>query len=366
MTTEAESAADSLARLWRGYSGKVYGSYSPLNSALAGAVARSDELLEFVRAQPPHGHDPNMLMAVIQFLVLGGLDHPISTLYESEPAALEADEIRFLLEDLCRVEADRISPLMATRRIQTNEVGRTAGLALGLACAAKSIGSPFALIDAGASAGLNLLLDEYQIDFEGAAVLGPVDSPVRIPCQVIPDHLPLPVTLPPISARAGLDRDPVDLSDPDNVRWLLACIWPGTGRQDRARAAMELAGARPSLVRPGDMVTDLPDLIEEMGDGPVVVVTSWSAGYLVEEDRRVFESVLAGAARRRPVAWVCVDAPGVSDCFRPATAPPDGSQIPSVLGLAVFRDGTVASRSLGYMHSHGAWVHWLDADLVPG
>lgn len=366
MTTDADSATDSLARLWRGYSDKVYGGYSPLNSVLAAAVARSDELLGYVRAQAPHVHDPNMLMAAVQFLVLGGLDHPITEIYESDPEALDVDEVRPLLEDLCRIEGDRLSALMAGRRIQTNEVGRTGGLALGLACAAKSVGSPLALIDAGASAGLNLLLDEYQLDFGAAGSIGPEDAPVRIACEVTPPDLSVPATLPALGRSAGLDRDPIDLTDPENMRWLLACIWPGTGRHERARAAMELASGRPSLVRRGDMVADLPALMDGMDDGPLAIVTSWSFSYLTVDQRRGFESALAAAGRRRPVAWVCSDGPGVSDYFRPDTPPPDGSQIPSVLGLAVFRDGGVESRTLGYMHSHGAWVHWLDDELVPG
>ena len=366
MTTEAEPASDSLARLWRGYSTKVYGGYSPLNSALAAAVAESDELLEFVRVQPSHAHDPNMLMASIHYLVLGGLDHPIAAFYESGSAEFDTDEVRGAVQDVCRAESQRLSRVMAARRIQTNEVGRTPGLALGLACAAKQIGAPLTLIDAGASAGLNLLLDEYLLEFSSGVSLGPTGSPVRIPCEVVPADLPLPVDVPVLVQRAGLDRDPVDLSNPDNVRWLLACIWPGTGRHERARAAMSLAATRPSIVRRGDMARDLPGLIDDLGPGPLAVMTSWSFSYLSEEDRRGFEAALADAGRHRPVAWICSDAVGVSDLFRPEIPPPGGSHIPSAVGLAVFTGGTVESRSLGYMHSHGAWVHWLDTELLPG
>src|SRR5262249_54252048 len=71
---------------------------------------------------------------------------------------------------------------LATRHTQTNEPGRAALLALGLPIGAGQIGTPIGLLDAGCSAGLNLLLDRYRFDFGAAGGLGPADSPVTIPC----------------------------------------------------------------------------------------------------------------------------------------------------------------------------------------
>jgi hypothetical protein len=363
-TAQAPPEPDGLARLWGGYARKVYGSYSPLNSALADAVSRSPRLLDFVQRQPSHAHDPNMLLAAVQFIVLTGTDHPLASLY-AEGNGTDPAAVTELLESFCEEHRDELVRILADRRIQTNEVGRAPGLALGLACAARLIGEPLALVDAGASAGLNLILDEYRLRFGSDAEVGPASSSVVIDCRIQPADLPLPRELPPIYNRAGIDRSPVDLSDPANVRWLLACIWPGTGRQQRAAAAMELMAARPPLVREGDMVTDLPSLLDDVRRGPVAVVTSWSFSYLLADARREFESVLRTAGRVAPVAWVCCDTAGVTDLFRPTEPPPDDNDIPSVLGLAVFDGERVESRCLGYMHSHGAWVNWLDHDLTP-
>lgn len=363
-TAQAAAEPDALGRIWSGYARKVYGTYSPLNSALATAVSSSPELLDFLRSQPAHAHDPNMLLAAVQFLVLGGTDHPLADVYGSSSFD-DPDHLRSLLEAFCAQHRDELSAILVSRRIQTNEVGRAPGLALGLMCAANLLGDPLALIDAGASAGLNLLLDEYQLRYGPDIQVGPTTAEVRIDCAVEPRDLRIPPAMPRLSRRAGLDRNPIDLSDPDNARWLEACIWPGTGRQERAAAAMRLMAGRDQLVRRGDMVADLPALIDSMRPGPVAVVTSWSFSYLSEEERRGFESVLIEAGHSGPVAWVCCDTAGVTQLFQPGQPPPDDGDIPSVLGLAVFEGDRISSHCLGYMHSHGLWVHWLNSEITP-
>jgi len=357
---------DELSRVWTGYARKVYGSYSPLNSALAEAVSKSSVTLAFLRRQPPHAHDPNMLLAAIQYLVLGGADHPIAAMYEPDAKAVDGTSLVDLVESFCSKNDTELAHILATRRIQTNEVGRSGGLALGLACAAKLVGEPVGLVDAGTSAGLNLLMDRYLLRFGPDSQIGPGTSPVQVACRVDPPNLPLPSRLPSISARVGLDRAPVDLTDASNVRWLLACIWPGTGRQERAAAAMRLASEHPPPLVEGDMVTELGRVIESVRPGPVVVMTSWSFSYLQDDERRAFERELAAAAGGGPVVWVCCDSPGASDLFQPSEPPLDDGDIPSVFCLAVFEGGEVRSHCLGYMHSHGAWVRWLDRSLTPG
>lgn len=348
---------DALERLWRGYAKKVYGSYSPLNSALAAAVAADPQLLEMVRSLPPHGHDPNMLLAAVQYLVFAGADDAFSASYRSSDLAGAADELR----TFCVSNDAAIRALIGSRRIQTNEVGRSAPLGLALACAAQRLGEPLNLVDAGASAGLNLLLDEYFLDFGAGRTVGPPDSPVRVSCALEPLDLPVPDRLPALASKVGLDREPVDLSVDENVRWLLACIWPGTGRHERARAAMQLAASRPGLVQRGDMVGDLGPLLASFGDEPAVVVTSWSYSYLPVDVRSAFQQALEAASVDRPVAWICCDGIGVVDLFQPATPPPDRGEIPSVLGLAVFEGCSVDARSLAYVQPHGMWMEWLSS-----
>ena len=152
---------------------------------------------------------------------------------------------------------------IATRSTQTNEVNRCVYLAAALALAAGGAGvaggtgaedgasrgseataEAVALVELGASAGLLLGLDRYDVELSagrGTSQLGRAGSPVR--CRGT-DRTTAPIELPrvpPIAGRVGIDRHPVRLDDADAVRWLLACLWPDVpGRVERFTAARDL------------------------------------------------------------------------------------------------------------------------------
>ena len=110
---------------------------------------------------------------------------------------------------------------------------------------------PLALIEIGASAGLNLRWDHYAYDYGGRAA-GVPSSPLTIECELVGPHLP-PLDPPPVVWRAGVDLAPVDASDPADARWLRACLWPDQpARQARLAAALEIARSHPVDIRRGD------------------------------------------------------------------------------------------------------------------
>ena len=371
-TKPAPERLAALSRLWSRFAEHEFGAYSPLYAAIGRAVAADDDVLGLVLEAPPPAHQPNVLLAAVHYLVLGGLDHPLADLYRRPQTGADPGP---LFRDVCLGHRGQILELMATRRTQTNECGRCAVLAPGLARAAAWIGQPVGLVDAGASAGLNLLVDRYHLDYDGHGAIGPADSAVRISCSVraAPPHWP--PALPRIGRRVGIDRSPIDLTDPDDVRWLLACVWPDTGRLERTAAAVELARLHPAAVRKGDMVTDLPSALDEVGGGPVVVVTSWSYSYLSPDQRQGFAAVLADAGRHQPVAWVSMDTVGVVEQLigpletltDPAGTGPDTAGItPSLLGVVVYDGYDSHAEALALVHPHGAWISWLTGARLAG
>jgi hypothetical protein len=349
---------EALAQIWSYYSTNVYGAYAPLYSRLARLVAGDDDLLELVHAAPPYAHDPNVLLAAAHYLVLGGVDHPAARFFSDDPAR---DDAGPAFKDLCLTHRRELMEIMSSRRIQTNECGRSAVLAVGLSTAASRVGEPIALLDAGASAGLNLRLDRYLLDFGSFGRVGPDDSSVRVTCDVRGGNLDVPPAVPRFRARLGIDRSPIDLADPDGVRWLLACTWPGTGRLTRTSAAIGLAARYPVAIRRGDMVDDLPSALATLGDGPVAIVTSWSFSYLPPSDRPRFQEILNEEGRRRPVTWVSCEGAGIVEAFpRPGVDAVDG-EFPSVLGLAVYDRTSVSAEALALVGAHGQWIDSLDA-----
>jgi hypothetical protein len=251
---------------------------------------------------------------------------------------------------------------ISSRHTQTNEPGRAALLAVGLAAAADLVGEPIGLLDAGCSAGLNLLIDRYRFEYGPMGGLGPTDSPVTITCE-LRGAAPVRTRLPTIAARLGVDRSPVDLAQTDDAGWLLACVWPDTGRLARTAAAIELARRHPPKVISGDMVTDLDAALDTFDLSlPIVVVTTSACGYLTVEQRHAFLAVLERRARRRPLAWLSVDAPGVIDLFPVPPTTDRATTTASVMGLVTFETGTAVGRALGLCHAHGAWMEWTDSD----
>ena len=179
------------------------------------------------------------------------------------PASREA------LARFCADRAERLAATLATRRTQTNEVARCGWLLPAFAAVAD--GRPLALIEIGASAGLNLRWDHYAYDYGGPGRRGSLvaaDDRMRAGGPHVP-----PLDPPPVAWRAGIDLAPVDASDPADARWLRACLWPDQpARQARLAAALAIAREHPVEIRRGDALALLPGLIAEAPADALVCV----------------------------------------------------------------------------------------------
>ena len=152
--------------------------------------------------------------------------------------------------------------------MQTNEVGRSALIGPALTWAASRLPLPFRLVDVGSSAGLNMLCDRYLLDYGEHGTTGDPAAAVRVECTVLGGRPPIAPRLPEIGSRVGIDLDPPDLRDPDDSRWLLACVWPGTNRTERTERAIATAAADPPEVLQGDAADLLPGVIRSRRKGP--------------------------------------------------------------------------------------------------
>jgi hypothetical protein len=347
---------DALADVWIYVADSSCRGYSPLYDRICRAVAGSDAVLGMVSEAPPAGHNPVLLLAAVHHLLLGGLDHPLAAVYAGGSGADPGP----LFVDLCLQQRDALLTLLATRHVNTNEVGRSAVLGPALTTAALRLGGPLGHVDVGCSAGLNLLCDRYLLDYGPAGATGPADAPVHIVCRVAGGVPPIAPLLPPVVARVGLDRSPVDVTDDDEARWQLACVWADTGRLPRTRLAIDEARRAPLTLVQADAVEGVPAVIAGLpADAVAVVTTTQVVAYLSPAQRSGFRDALAAASHDRPVAWISAEAQGVVDLVPSAAAPSDGQGVEaSVLGLAMFRDGAVDAEVLGYVHPHGSWIDW--------
>jgi hypothetical protein len=360
MTASGSGPVDELGELWAWFARYQFRGYSPLYERIAEGVSVDTEVLDLVRAAPPEAHLPPVLLGAVHYLLLGGLDHPLGDVYAGRSSAEPAP----LFLEMCRDHRDEIAALLAVRRVQTNDCGRTGVLGPGLTWIAAQRPGDLALVDVGASAGLNLIGDRYRLDYGEYGATGSPGSPVHVDCQVKDRPPPIAPQLPSFVWRVGLDREPVDLSDADDARWLLACVWPDTGRLERTAASIRLAQEAPPPVRRGDALADLFDLLVEVDEqaptATAVVMNSWSFSYFSREQRVAYVDLLSDASRRRPVAWLLAD-DGVT-VGEVAPLHHDGVIGEHSLGAVLFDDGRVtAGEPLASVQQHGAWIDWRAA-----
>jgi len=350
--TKDQNQKESLADYWRFFAETECKGYSPLYEAIATACANSDDVMEYVSSLPSHAHQPNLLLAAMHERVLLGLEPELSALYsENQVRHVGAVFVEAVLK-----ARDRLRPILESRFTQTNEIGRIAIIAPALA--ETSNRSNITLIDVGTSAGLTLQLDHCFIDYGSHGSLGPHDSKVRVKSEVLSGHLPRRSN--PIGRRVGIDRNILNPADEDDARWLLACVWPDTGRLDRTRAALELAASRPSELIEGDALESLSDVLSSV-QGPIVVTTTWVVAYMDIEYRARLSAELMAASQRRDIYWISAEASGVVSHLPEVSPPEIDGPLPSVVGLVTFTKGELAeARVLAHAHSHGSWIWWYD------
>jgi hypothetical protein len=322
---------------------------SPLYDRLARAVAMRRHLRRMIGAAAPQQRRATLFFAAIHDLVLDqGVIFP-----EDGPD----------LEAFCAANEAAIMARIAVRRTQTNEVARSAQLVPALAAVTALAEGPPSVLEVGSSAGLNLRFDAYRYTYRTAdrsVNLGDVGAPVHIDCAFEGDVGAIPATLPAVGERIGLDTEPVDLDDPQQVRWLRACVWADeTGRDLRLQAAIEQARRDPPVVIRGDAIADLDRAADQLPpDAPLVVVHQSVMGYLSTRDRTRFGQAVRALARRRPVYWLFAESPTAAQVLA-AVTPPSGDGAQHVLVLAdLTRDPTPAS-VLAVADPHGQWLHWL-------
>lgn len=326
-----------VRRRFRRFAEEECTGYSAAYFRLSHAVAQDDFLPKFISLMPDQ--QPNLFFASVQYLT-GPREMPSG---------------RSELSRFVKKHEIEVIQLMSSRRTQTNEVGRCAILLPAMPA------GPLALVEVGASAGLCLLLDKYRYDY-GSFQIGDSESPVRLHCRLNGILRPR-ITVPQIVWRCGIDTAPVDLDDPSSVRWLLACVWPDhAGRRERLEAAIEVGRQQSLSVRHGDLVDDLPKVLEEAPtDATLVVFHSAVFPYVGTERRQAFARTIADFSRHRDIVWISNEGSWGSPHISSLAPPPGPLQF--LLGRSIAHDGIQNANILGFAHPHGADLEWLaDSD----
>ena len=295
---------------------------SPSYERLCLGVADDTEVIERIDTLPAPKRQPNLLLAAVRFL-----DGPIDSYGAFRSFVL--------------TQWEGLSATMLARQTQTNEAARCTAMLPVLA----ALPQPLALLEVGASAGLCLRPDRYSYRYGDRPVLG--TSKLVLDCRTSGD-VPVPNSLPNVVWRQGLDLNPLDVNDDEDVRWLSSLVWPEqTGRFTTLQRAVEIARLEPASIVRGDLTRDLVEVATSAPRAATLVVYhSAVLAYLDGDGRAGFRTQLAQLAEQRPTVWVSNEGPGVC-----VDIPKPPGPVPFVLA----RDGV----PLAITSPHGDSIDWL-------
>jgi hypothetical protein len=348
--------ARTLAELYRRFGEVDAAGASPLYRRVAVALSESEEALRAIAAAPARKRHPTLILAALHDLALADRAPALAAAY----AAADGDAAAGVAIDTLLRMTDSVVAIAARRHVRTDATGHCAILYPAIAEAARRVGAHVVgLIDVGGSAGLNLNVDRVGITYSNGQSLGDPSSPVQQPASVVGGR-PIPMrAMPEVVARAGVDLDPVDVTDPDDARWLRACLSPDQPeRLARLEAEMALAAAAPPLLLRGDPVEVVHAAVARVpADALPVVITTWGLSHFPPERRLRFLHHLDEAAARRAVAWVSVEGVGVAPAI-----PTLGDRYAcghSIIGVAVFDRSARSAEATGRCWSRGRFLEWL-------
>jgi hypothetical protein len=321
---------------------------SPLYEKLGQAVARDDELLRLAAETRPNQPAPNMLFAAVQYLLLAGAQHELREHYPILEESAEPPSRAFpKFRDFCLANHEAIVPLLQTRLTQTCVLRRCVCLLPGFARVISERPGRLATLEVGPSAGLNLLWDRYRYDYGEGLLWGDPNSELlldtdrrgSVPLPRLPDSVE-------VVWRVGIDLNPVDVSDDDQVLWLRALIFPEhIERHAQLDAAIRIARAEPPRLVEGDASERLPELLEEVPDDATLVVFATHALYQLPHERlvRLLKS-LQSEGERRVLFFLSME----------GTA-----RQRSELFLTRYAGGAREATKLADCNPHGQWLEWL-------
>lgn len=228
---------------------------------------------------------------------------------------------------------------------QTNEVRRAAILVPGFLEIALCTGLPLSLSEIGASAGLNLLWDQFGYTL-GDLSWGNLASPVQLAPvwhgSAVADQVV------EVRERSGCDLNPIDVNRHEDRLRLLSYIWADqTDRFDRTSAAIDLAQRPRIRVEAADVLTWLPARLTRNWSGSAHVLYHtivWQ--YFPEAVQRAALQMITQAGERTsasaPLAWLRFEADDVT--------PGAG------LRLTLWPGGV--EKQVARADFHGRWIDW--------
>ena len=336
---------DELSQIFKSFAKNECKGSSRLYEYLALEIAKDDELLELCqncrRGQPV----PNLLFGAVHYLLLKGAVHKLKEFYPSlviKPQHYK-ESFRYF-KDFCLINKDEVIKILQTKLVQTNEVRRCAYLYPVFSYIYEKTKKPFALIEIGTSAGLQLLWDKYSYSYNTDEVVGNIGSALNITSELKSDTTPfLQSTSPPVTTRIGIDLNPVDLNDEEEYLWLKSLIW--TEHKDRRimfeKAAKYIKEYPVHLVK-REGVGLLSEIVDSVPlENTVCIYHTHVANQMSKETRKSLLNIVESIGKYRDVFHIYNN---IQDKY---------------LHLDYYLNGVEYKQTIAETDGHGRWFKWL-------
>lgn len=318
--------------------------------AAAGDIQAGGPLAKFVEN---FGEDPwkdalaLRVTGALHYLVIKDRAPALAPYYCGDLGLPERIELQGLVSCLAVQEEDIFRRYIA-KPPQTNEVKRAAALLPGFSMIARATGGlPMNIYELGASGGLLLAFDKFSFDY-GDFNWGSGDAVLKSDWRGGRPDFNTPIE---INKRLGCDRNPIDLSDADQIDMMHSYIWPEqSARHHLFDAAVGKRLAENITVDRSDALEWTEARLQTLNpDKASVFFHSVFAVYLDEDGRReldgMFEKAGARATRESPLARLSFEPVEAGESFQfmvtVQTWPGEGAKV------------------IARAHAHGEWVEPL-------
>lgn len=292
----------------------------------------------------PVGHSlPLRIAGGLHALVLSGRDDVLKAAYP--PNNVNEAVLSSAVRAALREHEDFLLD-WAKSPPQTNEVRRSAVLIAGAQVALSHFQRPVVLSELGASGGLNLMWDRFALDVAGTC-FGPSDAALTLS----PDwDGPSPPTASiEIAERAGVDLNPLNPNDPDDLLRLKAYLW--ADQPHRLALTQAAACALDTVVEQGDAIDWLERRLANPKAGHLHLIQNTVAWQYFPQSAqkrgiKLLEAAGTRATQDTPLAWLSMEN--------------DGDATGGVGATVTLRmwPGDVTLH-LGRADFHGRWVQWV-------
>ncbi len=336
---------EQISNLFKNFSIKECKGSSDLYEHLSIKISEDEEILTLASHAQPGQPTPNLLLGAVHYLLLKGYHHELKNYYASLVVNHEKNlEQAFLqFKSFCKLHREEIISLLKTKLVQTNEVRRCTYLYPSFCYMFHKVNKPFALIEIGTSAGLQLFWDQYSYSYGTGEVYGSLHSNVHLKSEIKGEKRPFFLQQsPPVIERIGLDLHINDLNNEEDYLWLRSLIWPEhKERLEMFDHAVTCLKEQSVKLIEGDGVALLSEIAEQIPEDAVICIFHTDVANQIPESvkHKLIEKVKDIGAKR--------------DVFHLYNNMWDRN-----LHLDYFISGKEYNETVGETDGHARWFSW--------